>query len=149
MELFSSDPITIPKMPVFTKAVRQQMYAFLTRSELNTFEAVCYQWSREIARQSHQLAILFPGSLHIDLCEYHYSESSMRFLRRAELRVDNQIDYSEIARRLAGERLFPIEDANRGVNLCLSLDKQKWDLNLYLRNQLSLEASIALLRVFS
>jgi len=126
-------------MPEFLQLVRLELYAFLNRKELNTFQATCVQWKEEISRRSHLLARHFPGTLDISYA-WVFEGAPVVVELKGEMKVCEELECTDVAKRLIGQKLFIHENADKSVSVFHTLA---------FRNELTLEASITLLRVFT
>src|SRR5689334_18338788 len=106
-------------MPDFLQLVRLELYSFLTRRELNNFQAVCSQWREEISRRSHLLARLYPGHMSFFVHGTLQEGSPIELQQQKTVKLCDQLDCFIPATRLVGERLFPHEDADRCVKLSI------------------------------
>jgi len=138
-------------MPEFLQLVRLELYTFLTRKELNTFQAVCSQWKWDISHRSHLLAVNFPGQLQIEVVEAGVNAEPFIFERSAHVSgILDQLDCLDSARKLVGERFIPCEDRDMAVSITYFPELSHIsEFHLYVWNELTEEASVALLRVFS
>ena len=128
-------------MSKFLQLIRLELYAFLTRSELNTFQAVCSQWKAEISRRSHLLAILFSGELEISLFKGALESFP---LTRSVFHEATVCD--DIAVKLVGEQLFPHAQVEDTVSIRLAENGYGNLLRQAFRNELILDVSVTLLR---
>lgn len=147
-------------MPTFLQLVRFELCTLFTRKELNILQTVCSQWKEEISRRSHLLARFFSEDLHISAYGSVEAGTPMTFELESRADVCTQLDCTNKAKRLVGQRFCPMESTEAGMRIYFELfgtmrcahvadyDYFQSEVVIKFRNELTLEASIALLQVF-